>query len=332
MAGGPARASGGPWVRREGRGMTNGEGVSASIFGSDVGFGALCGDVLTLRFPLPESGFRLPHHIDLVQFTDAPSQRDLLLIASELEKRPEIGLRVYGITGNANLEFLKHFSFITRLIIELCELQSIEGLSSVPLLESLFLGRTRTRALSLEPLRRLSALADLSLEAHQKDIAEVLRGMPIRDLQLRSISLPDVTFAARLPNLSRLEIKLGATANLADLAVLRDLRHLELWRIRGLTDISWLGSLVGLETLSLQTLNGISSLPSLAALKQLRSVHLETMKGIRDLSGIAAAPSLEELSLVDMPQLSVDSVAALKGHATLRVSGAPSILKKYAEA
>jgi Leucine-rich repeat (LRR) protein len=313
--------------------MTNGEGVPASIFGSDVGFGALCGDVLTLRFPLPESGFCLPHDLDLVQFTDAPSQRDLLLIASELEKRPEIGLRVYGSTGVANLEFLRYFPFITRLILELRELQSIEGLSSVPLLESLFLGRTKTRALSLEPLQRLSALADLGLEAQHKDIAEVLDGMPIRDLQLRSISLPDVKFTARLPKLSRLEIKLGGTANLADLAVLRDLRQLGLWRIRGLTDISWLGSLVRLETLFLQTLNGISSLPSLAALKQLRSVHLETMKGVRDLSGIASAPNLQELALVDMVHLSADSLAALKELPTLRkVSGGPSTLKKYAEA
>ncbi len=96
------------------------------------------------------------------------------------------------------------------------------------------------------------------------------------------------------------------------------LRYLELWRIRGLSDVSAVGSLPHLRLLFLQTLPHVTALPDFGEARVLRRIELETMKGIRDLAPIATAPALEELLLDDMPQLQPDDLRPLLGHRTLR--------------
>ena len=57
-------------------------------------------------------------------------------------------------------------------------------------------------------------------------------------LTLRSITLQDLGIFRRLRQLRSLALKLGGTNQLALLNELSSLRYLELWQVRGLSDLS----------------------------------------------------------------------------------------------
>lgn len=157
----------------------------------------------------------------------------------------------------------------------------------------------------------------------------------LEELTLRSITLPGLDLLVQLPRLRRLDIKLGGATNLKALAQLKTLQRLELWLIRGLTDLSVIGEMVSLESLFLQALRNVKELPSLRNLKLLRRVVLETMKGLEDVCAVAEAPALEELILVDMPRIEPAKLRCFVGHPTLRkfVAGLGSLKRNaYAEA
>ncbi|MEI5908571.1 hypothetical protein WAK64_16105 [Bacillus spongiae] len=77
---------------------------------------------------------------------------------------------------------------------------------------------------------------------------------------------------------------------------MNNIKYLELWQIRGLSDISFISTLVGLENLFLQSLPNIEVLPNFTNLKKLRKIALENMKGLKDISSLEYAPSLIEFS------------------------------------
>jgi hypothetical protein len=96
------------------------------------------------------------------------------------------------------------------------------------------------------------------------------------------------------------------------------LRYLELWMIRGLTDLNSIAELEYLQYLFLQALKQVTALPSFSKLRSLRRVELMTMKGLQDLSPIAEAPALEELIVDDTRQLAPEAFRPFLGHPTLR--------------
>jgi hypothetical protein len=60
----------------------------------------------------------------------------------------------------------------------------------------------------------------------------------LRSVTLRSITLPDLSLLAVLPKLRALDLKLGGTKNLALLPELQGLEYLELWMVKGLSDLA----------------------------------------------------------------------------------------------
>ena len=92
-----------------------------------------------------------------------------------------------------------------------------------------------------------------------------------------------------------------------------ELRYLELWMIRGLTDVTAVGRIPSLRALFLQALRQVEALPDFREATELRRVRLETMKGLRDLRPLATAPSLEGVELIDMRHLQPEDLAPLVG-------------------
>jgi hypothetical protein len=229
-------------------------------------------------------------------------------------------LRVYHSARKeiTDLDFLAFFPSVRRLAIQLYWLSNIDGFQAVEDLDELTFGWTDKKSYSLRFLERFVSLRRLYVEGHKKDL-EVVASLPsLRELTLRSITLSSTAFLLDIPNLQHLDIKLGGTADLRELAALIHLKHLELWRIKGLIDLSFIGHLVSLETLFLQTLNRVVDLPSFRNLQKLRSVVLETMKGLVNLQAVAEAPALESLSLIDMPGIDPKSLRCFVGHPRLR--------------
>jgi hypothetical protein len=238
-----------------------------------------------------------------------------------LEAYPDVTFRVYGdYDGSFNdLGFLRHFPRLRRFAADyLWSLQSFEALAYLPEdLESLSLGATRRR-LSLNPIGRFKKLRELYIEGHTKDIEVVSTLKSLEEVTLRSITLPNLELLKKLPQLWSLDLKLGGTNNLTLLPQIGRLRYLELWLVRGLSDLRPIAEVTSLQYLFLQALRGVTSLPDLSRLSELRRVHVQTLKGLNDLEPIARAPALEDLIVIDMPHLDPQQFRRFVGHPTLR--------------
>ena len=274
-----------------------------------------------VRSPLTKEQLRpLDERCEVVQFSTPLLSEEYSRLASFLDDYPKMTLRIYGHYGiETDLEFLREFPSITNFQADLYQLKSFDGLRHLNKdLTYLGLGQTKSRRYSLSILRRFPALRELYLEGHTKDFSAVGDLQELEELTLRSITLPGLDILTRLRKLRSLDIKLGGTTNLELLPSVGRLRYLELWMIRGLSDLTAISQLRDLQYLFLQALKNVTTLPTFATLSNLRRVHLEAMKGLNDLQQVADAPQLEELLAIDMRQLSPDAFRVFVGHSRLR--------------
>jgi hypothetical protein len=275
-----------------------------------------------IRSPITDDQLRpLDPRCQVVQFSAPLSESDFVQLARFLANYPNVPLRIYGhYAGAEDLAFLRHFPFLKGFQADVFEIASWEGLQYLPeTLEYLGLGATRHR-FSLQQIARFTTLKDLNLEGHSKDIPVLSAFTDLRYLTLRSISMPDLSVLQPLRNLRSLALKLGGTNQLAMLPALHELRYLELWMVRGLSDLSAIAELPELRYLFLQDLKRVTSIPSLGSSQALRRVHVEALKSLTDLAPIAAAPNLEELVLISMSHLRVQDLACFQRHPTLRAA------------
>jgi hypothetical protein len=247
-----------------------------------------------------------------------------LLNASLFKLRPDVGLRVYGHYDSCcNLSFvskltnLRKFSAdclseasgidsvlslenLERLDIGIFNLDNFDFLANIDAsrLTHLSLGATRSKKPNLKFLSRFSLLEQLYVEGHKKEIDVIGELKKLKDLTLRSITVPSLNFLRNLSQLWSLDIKLGGISNLDDLAPLTGIKYLELWQIKGLSNISSISQMSGLQNIFLQSLSQVKSLPNLSRLSSLKRLNLENMRGLMDLSALATAPALEEFIYV----------------------------------
>jgi hypothetical protein len=253
----------------------------------------------------------------VVQFDHRLTDDDFARLGEWFRPYPEMTLRAYGSYDHAivDLEFLRFFPTLRRFGADALwdSLTSLDGLRHLPPdLEELGIGATRAK-LDLAILARFPELTWLFLEAQTKHL-EVISGLGrLDDLTLRSITMPDLSLLLPLKRLRSLDLKLGGTSDLRLLPRIGKLRYLELWMIRGLTDVAAVGQVPSLRALFLQALRRVDTLPDFRQATELRRVRLETMKGLRDLSPLATAPALEGIELIDMRHLQPDDLAPLVG-------------------
>lgn len=269
-----------------------------------------------------------------VQFNSPLTENDHIKLAKFLRGYPKIPLRIYG-HGITNLLFLKHYPSLAGIQVDIYRLESTEGIEFLPdTLESFGLSQTETKKLSLGFLQRFGRLKNLYLESHTKDIEVISNLSSLEQLTIRSITLPNLTLLLPLRNLWSLDIKLGGTTNLTALSRLKSLKYLELWMVRGLSDISVISEITSLQNLFLQALKNVTAIPSLQKLTMLRRITLIQMKGIPDLSPLLQARSLEDIAISDAPRLSPEAFLPLKNHTSLKtvVFGSGSMKKNQAVA
>ena len=254
------------------------------------------------------------------------ADEDFARLGEWFAQYPDMKLRAYRSYDDSirDLEFLRHFPTLRRFQADalFASLGSLDGLRHLPPeLEELVIGETERR-LDLGVLSRFSGLKTLYLERQTKGIEVLSELRSLEDLTLRSITLPDLSLLLPLRRLQSLDIKLGGTRDLGLLPRIGELRYLELWLIKGLSDISAVGDIPTLRYLFLQALRQVDSLPDLAGAASLRRVHLETMKGLRDLRPLATAPALEGVALIDMRHLVPADLQPLVGMPTLKAVSA----------
>jgi hypothetical protein len=256
-----------------------------------------------------------------VQFVSALTDADYEAVAGRMRSFPDVTLRAYGSYDGTitDLDFLRYFPFLRSFEADALyhSLVNIEGLAYLPEdVRFIGLGQTKKK-LSLSPLARFTVLRGLYLEGQTKDI-DVVSGLgELRSITLRSITLPDLSLLLPLTKLRALALKLGGTKNLALLPDFKALDYLELWMVKGLSDLAPVAELHQLEYLFLQSLRQVESLPAMGGLTRLQRLWIEMMKGLTDLAPIRDAPSLRHLAVVGMGHLQPEALVPLVGHPTL---------------
>lgn len=166
-------------------------------------------------------------------------------------------------------------------IVQLGSLRGIEHLT--PKLQTLGLGQTRTKTISLSVLSRFPDLKELFVEGRHRGFEAVSSLQSLEKLTLKSIFLPDLSLLLPLRRLWWLDLKLSGITNLSLLPQIGQLKYLELWMVKGLSDLSVIGSLTALQCLFLQALKNVIGLPSFKNLKDLRRVTSDMMKGLKSI-------------------------------------------------
>lgn len=251
-----------------------------------------------------------------VRVTDTLPHALYEAVAAVLRDRPDAALWIDD--RSPDLEMLRSFPGLRRLRVTSLRKTSWDGLRHVAeTVDDLGLSDT-LRPLSIAPLADLRRLRILGLHGPVRQVETLAALDSLDTLSLLSVTLPDLSLVLPMRRLRSLYIGLGGTADVSLLPDLPALEELELWRIRGMRDVSPVGAAVNLRELRLQSMSAVTELPSLRNLSRLRLLALDTMKGITDLRPVADAPALEELLLVAMPQLGADALRPLIGHPTLR--------------
>jgi hypothetical protein len=277
---------------------------------------------VNVRSPIPKETLKsINSELTHVQFVSALTDADYKAVAGRMRSFPDVTLRAYGSYDGTitDLDFLRYFPFLRFFQADALyhSLVNIEGLAYLPEdVRFIGLGQTKKK-LSLSPLARFTLLRRLYLEGQTKDI-DVVSGLgELRSITLRSITLPDLSLLLPLTKLRALALKLGGTKNLALLPDFKVLDYLELWMVKGLSDLAPVAELHHLEYLFLQSLRQVESLPEMGGLTRLQRLWIETMKGLTDLAPIRDAPSLRHLAAVDMGHLQPEVFVPLVGHPTL---------------
>lgn len=279
--------------------------------------------------------------------TALPTKTWQRMNAELFSRRPDIELRVYGFYSDVcDLGFARLMTNVRRFSADcLHQAINVEAVGEIPELEALRLGifdlvnfdvldrvsdrlvnlslhATKSRKPNLSNLSRFERLRELYLEGQQKNI-DVIAGLTsLKEVTLRSITTENLDYLSGLSELWSLDLKLGGTTNLGAIANLDSLKYLEIWQVRGLSDISVISDLFGLQNLFLQSLSRIESLPSLDRLTNLRRIYLENMKGLHDLSALETAPALEQFILIDGRSQSIEEVLPVLRNPRLKCVGA----------
>ena len=261
--------------------------------------------------------------------------------------RPDVELRVFSFfSSECDLSFVSKMTNVRRFSADSHRhVKNIEAIATIPNLETLRLGvfelkdfgvldsipstltslslsATRSRKLSLAPLRRFPSLKVVYLEGHSNDIEVLGELQDLEDLTLRSVTTPDLSYLAELKKLWSLDIKLGGIRSFVGIEGKESIKYFELWQVRELKSVEIVAALPGLQNLFLQSLPHIESLPSLTHANALRRITLENMKGMRDFSSLEYAPVLEEFVLIDGSRQTPEQLLPVLRNASVRLADA----------
>ena len=247
---------------------------------------------------------------------------DMVNLGSFLRDHPGVVLSLRGCFPGKNLDLLRFLPPVRGLAIHSFTLADLDGLQHLNSdLEVLDLRSTTKKSLSLGFLSRFPRLRELYLEDYHKDFEVVSQLQGLEELELRSVKNVDIACLIPLAHLCRLKLKIGSVVNFHQLARLKSLKYLEIWQVKGVTDLSPIGHIASLQFLFLQSLRRVVRLPPMRRLLHLRRIHLDTMRGLVSISGLRSAPALEDLVVAAAPLLGKQQFRPLAGHPTLKHLG-----------
>ena len=257
-----------------------------------------------------------------VQFYNRPSPKTWdLLNQYLLSERPDVYLRLTRYEEPlTDLDFLLKMNNLEHLYLDLFDLNDLSKIGGLKNLKGLILSETKSKSYSLKPISRLEKLNYLQVSGLNKEIESLSQLRNINELTLRSLTLDNLDFLSTYENLEKLHVILGGTKNYNALINLPNLKYLELWQVRQLSDIEFISELKNLEFLQLSSLRNIARLPDFTNSHKLRKLIFDTLKGLEDISTIGKIESLEEILFVAANNLTPEQFKVLKNCKNLRMA------------
>ena len=279
-----------------------------------------------------------------LQFSNPVEMPTFHLLNDEFfPKRPDVTLRAYSfnkqicdLSFTSEMSNLRHFSadclWETVGIENICSIRMLESLGIgiyqldsftflkdvTPNIKAISLHATKSKKPNLNNLSRFKFLEEIYLEGQQKNIEVLSQLYSLKDVTLRSISTAGVEYLKPLKQMWSLDIKLGGIKDFSGIEGMSNIKYLELWQVRGLSNLNFISKLEGLQYLYLQSLKQVTSLPSFDCLSKLRCIYLENMKGLKDVSSLRTAPALIGFRYVDASNMQPEVFLPLLNNPTLK--------------
>lgn len=259
-----------------------------------------------------------------LQFAEPLSDKEIELLQSIVfSNRPDITLRVFGHYGHScdltflqkipsaknifvdclqnatGIEVLTKFSTLDKLAIGIYNLDNFDFLNDIsPNITELSIEQTSSKKPSIEVIKRFTNLRYLYLEGQQKGIEVINELKNLEKIVLRSVATKDVSYLEGLDKLWSVDIKLGGIKQFDTLTKIQNLKYLELWQIRGLSDLHFISYIQPLQNLFIQSLKQVTSIPQLDRLQNLKRISLENLKSLTDLTSLEFVPNLQDFIYV----------------------------------
>jgi hypothetical protein len=231
-----------------------------------------------------------------------------------------------------NLASIEEMTKLLSLRLGIFSLADFELLNLVPhSLIELSLGATRSKLPDLGGLDRFRGMRKLFLEGHTKSIEVLSNLSELEDITLRSITTPDVGYLQPLTKLWSLDTKLGGIKSFSAIEGKDSLKYLELWQVKGLSDLTFISTLAGLQNLFLESLARVNMLPDFRPCGQLRRLVLSNLKSLMDFRPVEFAPVLEEFALSSGRCDPEDLIPALRNPSLRRISAGFGSIRKNDE-
>jgi len=240
-----------------------------------------------------------------------------------LSKRPDIELRVYGhYSQECDLSFLQYVPSTTSFLADcLTDCKNMDKISLLPKLKQLIIGvfnissfdflndiskklthlsigETKSTSIDVSNIKEFQNLESFYNDGMKKGLENIKQLKQLKKITLRGVKLPDLKFLSELKKIEILRLLYGSYKNLDLLSQLKNLKELELSRVRQIPNYDFLNSLVNLEQIEFEGMSKLTAIPNLSKLENLKILKAENNLRLDNLDNIRNIPNLRAFKLI----------------------------------
>ncbi|MCX2745436.1 hypothetical protein OO013_16270 [Mangrovivirga sp. M17] len=235
------------------------------------------------------------HSIQLYQFRN-PKKKTWETLNLLFEKHPDIRLRVLWY-DNTDLSFYKEIPNLRKFTIASYNTSDYSPLLSNTKLTHFGIEETKSKSVDLSFIREFKDLESLYVDGMKKGLENVRHLKNLKKLTFRGIKMDNLDILSNSDDLEELNLLFGSYKSLDSVAKLKQLKSLELSRVRQIPDFDFLNSLENLQKIEFEGMSKMEEIPDLSNLKKLKGIHLHNNLRLKNIMSVGEIPNLKLLHL-----------------------------------